>query len=284
MVSSRFMVFGACAALTVLAQPSFAADYPETWRGSFDCCQEEPLGSSLGFEVGLRYVYSQGKHAMSAGGNSYSIEDKSHIIEGHFRIDDYSTATFLRGSAGFAAKVSGSYSVPGTLNAPFEGGDVISAGADFGWLPADWGNLRAGLFGGYNYMNESPDMGWTTTPGVRTKNALGIHTLRLGISARANFSDTFDLSADAAIIPYAWLSGTYGAYAGGAAAISGGLYGVAGEVSAGFHFVPQGIFRVGARGSYLTGEASLTRGGTTTTTNDIRFSRIGTFAELTYGF
>lgn len=286
MFRSRFAVFVACLLLTSVAPAAFAADYPEDMRGTYNFGDQNEFEDSLGFEAGLRYLYSYGNHSMIADGDDYSIEDASHILEGHIRIDDYSTSTFLRASADLTIKTSGSYfmSSSGLPPSTFEGGKVAAYGGDFGWLPLGNDTIRAGVFAGYQYMNESPDMGWTAAPGSRTHNAIDIHALRLGVSARANFADMFDVSADVAAIPYAWMTGTYGAYSGGAAEINGSLYGVAADVALGFHMTEQAIFRVGARGSYLTGQANLTSGGTTTSTSHLNFTRLGAYAELTYGF
>lgn len=288
MVSNKLAALTASLALCALPQVAFSADYsggnwPDEMRGSYNWTDAAPE-DVLGFEVGLRYVYSVGNHSMDAGGNSYSIEDKSHILEGQVRIDDHSTDVFARAEAGFAIHAGGTYITPGNPVQNFEGGSISSVVGDIGWTPLNAGPLRAGFFVGYHYMNESPDMGWTAAPTVRTENELNIHAMRLGLTARADISDTFDITADAAIIPYAWLTGTYGAYAGGAATIDGGLYGAEGQLMVGYHFTPNAIFRIGGRASYLTGQANLIQGGVTTATSALNFTRLGAIAELTYGF
>ena len=288
MVLNKFAALAGSLALCALPQAALGADYPDWgWpddmRGSYTWDDAAPE-TVLGFEVGLRYVYSWGNAAMNVAGNHYSIEDKSHMLEGHFRIDDYSSDVFLRGSAGMNISSDGNYMTPGNGVQTFEGGTVGTVEADLGWLGANAGPVRAGIFAGYHYMNESPDMGWTAVPAARTYNSIDIHALRLGLSARAEINDIFDISADAAIIPYAWLSGTYGAYAGGAANLEGSLYGAEGQVMVGYHFAPEAIFRVGGRASYLTGGVDVTQGGVTAPTSSLHFARLGAIAELTYAF
>lgn len=274
-------------ALSALTGAATAADYPDGMRGSYEWVSPTQCApaceDAIGFEVGLRYVYSLGEHTMTAGGNSYSIEDKSHILEPHFRITDNYTSTFLRGSAGLAVYKTGTYTITPGGPVSYDGGTIASVGADFGWLPVSYGGVSAGLFAGYAYMNESPDMGYTTTPGARTQNAINIHAMRLGLSARADF-DQFDISADAAVVPFALVNGTYGAYVPGSAEINGSVYGVQGEVMVGYKFTPQAILRVGARGSYLTGQAGLERAGATTQTTNLTFARVGLVGEFSTSF
>lgn len=287
MFGSRTAAFG-CILPTLLfcTTGALAADYPKDLRGSYNWNADPNLGADpLSFEFGLRYIYSRGVHDMNVGGAAYNIQDTSHILEGHARIDDHSTSTFLRASAGMAVSSTGQYTTPTSGGAQsFQGGSVVSAGGDFGWMPLGNEQFKAGGFVGYEYMDESPDMGWVAGPSNRTKNALYINALRLGFSAQANFSDTFDISADAAIIPIATLTGTYGAFASGAASVNGWLYGASGQVMLGYHPLPNAIVRVGARASYLTGSAALNNASGTSNTSSLSFARIGAIAELTYGF
>ena len=272
-------------AFAALPHAALAADYGDDGlRGSYDWAEPNQYEDAVGFEAGLRYIYSYGEHDMTAGGNSYAIEDKSHVIEAHLRVDDLSTSTFLRGSAGLAVNSTGGYATPATGATSFEGGTVASLDADFGWYAMSYGNTKTGLYVGYGYRNESPDMGWTAVAGARTKNAIDINALRLGITSRAAFSEGFDISLDGAVVPFATIGGTYGAYNGGAASIDGSLYGLEGQVMLGYHFTPEAVMRIGVRGSYLAGQAGLTRAGVTTQTSNLTFSRVGAIAELTASF
>lgn len=285
MFVSRAAALGAlCVTLAMPSGAALAADFPETWRDSYDCCNESAFEDAIGFEFGLRYVYSVGNHQMTAGGN-YAIDDTSHIVEAHGRIDDYSTSSFLRGSAGLSAATNGTYTTPtsgGTQS--FQGGVLSYAGGDFGWTPVGTDGFRFGGFIGYRYMNESPDMGWVAGPVARTRNDLEIHALRLGLTARAEFNDVIDITADAAVVPYAPLSGTHGAFATGAASVDGSLYGAQGQIAFGYKPVPNAKIEVGARASYLTGEARLTNAGGTTNTTNLSFTRMGAFAGLAFSF
>jgi hypothetical protein len=294
---------------------AFAADYPDTMRGSFPSdWSNEDMTNPISIEGGLRYWYSMGQHQMTASGGGYSANDTSHILEGHFRINDSSTNSYAKGQVGIAAAINGDYSTPssgGTQN--ISSGNIGYAGADLGFLPFGAGGFRLGGFAGYQYMNESPNMGRTnfvtaTGGGNSVVNNLEFHTLRLGLAGRADIAEKVDLNVELAGIPYAKLSGTYGAYSSGnfvvgpttfqqgsAGTIEGALYGAAGEAMIGFHPTDNLVLRIGGRASYLTGPAtmSFTAADTLDATNRadfietltaVSFLRYGLLAELTGKF
>ncbi|WP_404405061.1 hypothetical protein [Pelagibacterium halotolerans] len=239
--------------------PVLRPAYPSEW--------ETP--DPLTFEAGLRYFYGMGNQSMTAGGLEHSVEDQSHFVELYGRIDDASTDSFLKGNLGFAAAISGTYETPSTGGASVgtDSGTIAYAGADFGYAPLGNETFRFGGLIGYEYRNESIDMGragFITSGGGgdSSPNMLEIHGLRLGVTAQAEINDTFDITIDAAAIPFAHLSGTYGAMAipdlggqvqGSDVAIQGNLYGGSIEAMAGFHPTENLVIRAGARGYYLTG-------------------------------
>lgn len=284
--------------------PKFKPAYPADWA--------EP--SPLGFEVGMRYFYGMGGHRLSTGGSSYALDDQNHILELHLRIDDHSTSTYLKGNMGYAGIINGTYNTPlsGGPTATNDG-RVAYAGADFGYTPFDSGGFRAGGFVGYQYLNESTFMGRTnfvnaSGGGNSEVNDMSIHALRLGVTAKADLGPKVDFNVDAAIIPYAALSGVYGAFyrapfnaggvdwvQGGAGAISGSLYGGAIDAMVGFHATENLTVRAGARAYYLTGpvrmeynardvlDASSESGWVQQSTNFEMF-RWGPVVELTASF
>lgn len=255
--------------------PVFRPSYPMDW-------QDHAMVDPLGFEVGLRYWYAMGNQDFRLGTGTYSAEDVAHVVEGHLRIDDFSTSTYLKGSIGYAANIAGTYSTPQAIS-DFEGGRLAYAGADFGYTPFSTDAFRFGTFAGYQYLNDSPDMGrseflvpetisWTPgnefyTFGMDSNvNSIDIHALRLGVSAQADLGGFMDINAEVAAIPYAWVDGVLGPHGFGAqydgftytaksspTTFSGHLYGGAGEVMLGFHPTDNLTVRAGARAYYLTG-------------------------------
>ncbi|MCD7059604.1 hypothetical protein [Pelagibacterium xiamenense] len=258
--------------LAISAGSAFAADWgaapsEPVLRPAYPADWEQP--DPLTFEIGLRYFYGMGRQSMSVGGLDHSVEDQSHFVELHGRIDDASTDSFLKGNLGFAAAIDGSYETPATLGTSVDtdSGTIAYAGADFGYTPFGNEAFRFGGLVGYQYLNESVDMGragFVTEGGGgdSSPNNLEIHALRLGVTAQTNINDMFDFTIDAAAIPFAHLSGTYGAMSvgsvggqsqGSAVGIAGNLYGGSVEAMAGFHPTENLVIRAGARGYYLTG-------------------------------
>lgn len=317
---SRFVPVLAVFSAMAIAVPAHAADdldgfyddFRQSYEPDWDLSDE---GDPLDFEFGLRYWYSMGAHRMAVAGQDYSADDTSHIVELHGRIDDNSTATYLKGQAGMAAVIEGTYNTPATggTDTQMDGGTVAYAGADFGYMPLGNETVQAGGFVGYQYNNESPDMGrvsFTTSSGGGDSewNTLNLQQLRLGVTGRAEVNSMVDLNVQAAAIPYARLEGTYGAFSSGtftsggttyeqgsAGTIEGNLYGASGEIMLGFHPTTNMALRVGGRASYLTGPATVyftgsevgnpgNRGGFFSNTTNLEFLRYGLLAELTGTF
>ncbi len=243
--------------------------YPEEWGFS-----EEP--DPLDFEIGIRYWYSMGSAAVNAFGGAYSASDTSSIAEAFFRIDDNSTSSFLKGQIGYAVKIDGTYTTPAFVGAQtMAGGYIGYGGVDFGMVPFGTENIGIGAFAGYQFIADNPDMGRSSFVtasggGDSVTNAFEIHAAKLGLALNADIGDNIDLNIEAAIIPYANLSGEFGALfipdfisggdnftQGSPGNISGQLYGASGEVMLGFKPTENIAVRVGARGWYLTGEATV---------------------------
>ena len=258
-----------CGAVAMLAMccavPALAADYP-TLRPAYTP-QWEESEDSLRFEAGLRYWYSKGEQSSEVDGNVYDTKDTSHILEGHFRIDDDYTSTFLKGVGGYAAVINGEHE--GGTNAPasFEGGHIGYAGGDFGWTPFRTETTRFGALIGYQYMRESPDRDRLN---VESVDGLNIHALRLGVTGHADLTPMFDIDAEAAFIPYAYAYGATPAIVipeedlGGDFVVNrrdseatGSLYGASGQMMVGFHPTENLTLRVGARAWYLSGPSSM---------------------------
>lgn len=198
-----------------------------------------PMEDSLDFEAGLRYFYGRGGQSFTAQGTTYSATDTSHALEVHGRIEDHSTATFLKGHIGYGAITEGEF---GPSDESYNTGRVGYINADFGYTPLVTPEVQAGFFIGYMYSDEAPE---DTGP--------VIHGLRLGVASRAQFNDQFDITAEAAIIPYASITGTMSNPGASLADIDGSLYGAAGEVMAGFRVTDAFVMRAGIRGTYLNG-------------------------------
>ncbi|MDR3472805.1 MAG: hypothetical protein P4M09_14160 [Devosia sp.] len=310
------------AAASLLAAPSFAADfaaddfgsdsslrsgYSEDWANS-------DVGDPLTFELGIRYWYSWGAQKFNVGSSALTDSDVSQSGEAHFRIDDASTKTYVKGLAGMAFKIDGSASDSslGTVDTPVTDGHIAYAGADIGysWLGDTKSGVTFGPFAGYMYWNDSPNLGranystGTTTadftydsagsgnhifgPGDSQENSIEVNMLRLGFSGKANLGSMFDVSAEVAAVPYAKVSGTLGAFGvstasdasytqfqSSAASIDGWGYGAMAEALVGFHPTQNLTFRVGGRAWYLQGQADTTY-NTVTVTNDTNHTVVGT--------
>ena len=293
---------GAVAMLALIAAtPTLAADYQEL-RPSYPENWEATADNQLKFEAGIRYWYSKGGQdavfPSAFGDTNLSVRDTAHIGEVHARVDDPVTQTYLKvyGGLGFAS--SGNYSLvqPGiadTNAALGSNGRVGYAIGDFGWLPfgTTENGVAVGGLVGYQYWNDSPaigrgnyavvdsaaDVSWTPGSGTYTlgfdsqTDNLDIHALRLGLSAQADINDMFDIRAEAAAIPYAWVTGTLGPHevptqsAGGtsyykasATTVSGTGYGAAGELMLGVHPTENLTLRFGGRAWYVGGTLDAT--------------------------
>jgi len=315
---------------------SFRPAYPDDWQPIAD---EEPLG----FEFGLRYWYSWGEDKWSVGGDDFNSTDRTQTGELHLRIDDYTTQSYVKGLAGYSMVINGEYDNP-LGSGSITDGRVGYAGADFGWSPFGWAPGNNGIFGlvGYQYWNESPnmgranfttaetssDVGWTTgsptftLPFDSQPDNIDIHALRLGISGKAELSDMFDISAEVAAVPYAWVNGTLGAagvdpvfspgattYQSSPVSVNGFGYGAMGELMLGIHPMENMAIRVGGRAWYLQGQVdasfntatvtdpidtdgdgtldgapSVSQQGYVSTSNPFSLFRYGLLAELTYKF
>lgn len=292
----RLIRLAVATAVLAAAAPALAADYlnypelrpsyPDEWAYSDD--------NPLRFEVGLRYWYSIGSQDFDVGGLSQSADTQTHSGEAHFRIDDKSTSSFLKGMAGYSFAMEGDYTTSGGGGpTPIYNGQLGYAGADFGYTP--WGNenVQFGGLAGYLYWNDSPNLGrgtfttadsvaditWTTAsnnynlPFDSEPSNLNIHALRLGVTGRAEISELVDITAEAAAVPYAYVSGTLGDVAGGAGGgpfntdrdfnsspinFTGMGYGAMGEVMVGFKPTDHVAVRLGGRAWYLRGQTEAT--------------------------
>jgi hypothetical protein len=291
MFRSGLVLLPACLAFAVAPQMAIGADYwddsfPEGMRGSYNWSDTDQIETPLGFEFGLRYLYSRGGHSFSVGGTEETSNDTSHILEGHLRIDDYSTKSFLRGNIGYAIATTGDYSGDWG-SGQISDGTIGYIGGDLGqyWLGDPEEGVGLGGFIGYQYLNDNPDIGranfttaasvsdisWSTTstdwtvPYDSEPNTVEVHMLRLGASARAELNDMVDISLDVAAIPYASISGTLGAFGvtstgsnptyiqSSVAEVDGWGYGAAADLMLGFHPFENMVLRMGGRARYLQG-------------------------------
>jgi hypothetical protein len=284
--------------LTTLAfaGPALSADWEDGLRDAYpdDWALEEE--NPISIELGLRYWYSKGGNRMTVLGANYVSDDTSHIVEGVLRIEDNVGGFYTKGFAGYSAVITNNYTTPsgpGTLN----GGQIKYAGADIGYMPFGNETARGGAFVGYQYWNDSPDMGAVTYAGTSTHNDIAYQMVKLGLTGKINIGDVVDLTAEAAIVPYAQVAGNYGAFIQPAipgetptspGRLQGWLYGATGEVMARVHPLENMTIGLGARAWYLTGDPDVTF--STNANNWIakttQFSnfRYGLLAEVGYRF
>ncbi|MBU1174249.1 MAG: hypothetical protein KKH72_02520 [Alphaproteobacteria bacterium] len=278
-------ILASCLALVALPHWGLAADYEDALRGGYDWNDTTQYDDTIGFEAGLRYIYSLGQHKYSVNGATATIDDTSHILEGHLRINDYSTNTFLRGTGGYGIAINGTYA--GGAGS-FNSGNIAYTVFDLGqfWLGGEDEGYGVGGFVGYQYLADNPDVGrasfttatsatdvsWSTAstywtvPYDSEPNAVDIHALRLGASLKADLGSMADVSLDLAAIPYANISGTLGSW-GTASYVSGGAthiqssattlegwgYGAAADLMFGLKPVDNVAVRIGGRAQYLQG-------------------------------
>jgi hypothetical protein len=327
----------------LLTAPALAADYPAVFRPAYTDGSSDEV-DPLGFEMGLRYWYSRGSDTWSIADSDFNSQDTTQAGEAHLRIDDYSTGSYVKGLAGYSFAITGDATSP-YGSSPVNSGRVGYIGGDFGYSPFGPTGTNTGLFGiaGYQYWNESPntgrenfspittaaDVGWALgdarpgLPGDSEPNNVDIHALRLGISGKAEVNDFVDVGGELAIVPYAWVSGTFGAFGtdylyndgvsanvpASATSITGSGYGAMTEVLVGMHPTDNMTVRLGGRAWYLQGnvESTFTRAQITAPqdtngdgtvdvptgvslqeyiddTNPFSLLRYGALAEFTYKF
>ncbi len=226
--------------LAATGGPAIAADWGSDWsgepmRGTFsnEPAQWTDLGDpddSVSIETGLRYWYSWGAQSFAVGDGEFTESDNAHTVEGHLRIDDHLSRSYVKASVGFSAALKGSYDDPLSSGDVVDGG-IAYAGADFGWYAVgDGKGSGLGALVGYQYWNDSPrtsrvnfttatgagdvsyneDTGVWSLPGDSVDNNFDLHMLRLGVSGKAVFGEHFDISAEVAAVPFASLSGVMG--------------------------------------------------------------------------
>jgi len=292
---TRFHPIAAVSTVTLaLAAPVLAADYgmyPEL-RPAYPNQWALPEDDPLRFEAGIRYWYSLGEQDFDIGGLTQESSDTTHSGEFHFRIDDDSTSSFLKGYAGYGFHMQGDYTTT-VDSGSIANGRLGYAGADFGYTP--FGNEVGSIGGliGYLYWNDSPntgrnsfavaesssDIAWTSGSDFYTlgfdsqANNLDIHALRLGITGRTEINDLIDVSAEVAAVPYAHVSGNLGnvlfeaddgpftgnnMFLASPVEVEGMGYGAMGEVMVGIKPTQNMALRLGARAWYLQGQTEAT--------------------------
>jgi hypothetical protein len=296
------------------AVPVLAADWDDgggDLRDGYPTDWQMP-GDVLNFEIGVRYWYALGTQSITAFGDEFSSSDQSHIIEAHVSIEDDASSTYVKGLAGFAGLIDGTFDTPTAVDADIQGGTIAYAQADFGWMPLGDDNFRIGGVAGYQYWNDSPSMGratfTTATGGDSEENSFDIQSLRLGITSQFDFNDKFDLSAEVVGVPFAWVQGTFGAHdvpnivvgpntfqKSSATTVNGRLWGGQAQILFGLHPTDKLTVRVGGRAWYLTGpvEATFTMANVANPAeqqnfvgelDDFSLMRYGPVAELSYRF
>lgn len=281
-------ILSALVGLTV-GQSALAADFPSDLRGGYtEQGWEDSSFEGVGLTTGVRYWYAKGGQNVESFGESFTSNDTTHFGELYLRVDDDYTKSFVNLVGGYSALINGTYSnsADGVTDAAITDGKVAYFMGDFGYMPIHFedgdnsGGL--GLIAGYQYWNDSPDMGrgnfatidsaadvsWdvgTGEPiygGDSTVNNLDVNALRLGVVGEADMG-AFHISAEAAAIPYAQVNGTlaarivpttdFGTYQvtqSGPTEFSGNGYGGTAQVMVGTSF-DNWNFNVGGRAWYL---------------------------------
>jgi hypothetical protein len=279
------------------AFPALGADYSGGYQDirpayTQDWGMEE---DSLQFEAGVRYWYSLGEQEHNIGPFSETMNTKTSSGEVFARVNDNVTRSYVEATGGYGITHEGEYSNNGGVNLDLPAARLGYLGADFGWLPFGNDTASVGFVTGYQYTNDSPDTGranfttatsssdisWSENTGVwgvpedSEINDFNVHALKLGIASRFD-AGAFDITGEATATPYAWVSGTYGAFGveettngiqtfmpGSATTISGFGYGAGGKLMVGFHPSENLTIRVGGRASYLQGAYDATFDGAT---------------------
>jgi len=240
--------------------PAFAADYPSL-RPAYPQDWASDEQNPLRFEAGIGYWYSRGGQKLQLLNQNAETNDTSHILEAHFRIEDTYTNSYVKGVGGYAISTEGTYTISPTGETTFSGGQIGHIGADFGYMPLGNETVRIGGLIGYQYLRESPDKARSSITEI---DALNVHALRLGLTAKANLGEYADVTAEAAGIPYAWISGSTPNYAtnttiGGVVydrlkgTVESAAYGASGELTLGLHPTENLTVRLGAKGWILNG-------------------------------
>lgn len=275
-------------------EDGFRESYPEDWTLEED--------NPIAVELGARYWYSMGQHSMTVLGGSYSSRDTSHILEAVMRVEEPATGWYGEAIGGYSAVISNDFSTPsGTGH--LDSGEIRYVGGEVGWRAFGNEAVSGGGFVGYQYWNDSPDMGRenfvTAAGGDSRPNKIEYHMLRLGLTGKANLGDMFEVEAKVAAVPYTMVSGEYGAFVQPAyvnpaedpaspGRLGGWLYGATAEVMARFRPDQNWSIGLGARAWYLTGQADVTFDSTTngyiTKTQQFSTFRYGLLGEVSYKF
>ena len=264
-MSRLALAFAAGFATLVTAGTAAAADYPDPFgsgtdlRSGFgDSADNSDTNDPIKMELGLRYWYSWGAQSFSVNSGltgdhgTMNESDQSQMVEGHFRVDDNSTKTYVKGIGGMSFKIGGT-STDSAGGIAVSDGHIGYAGADIGysWL-GDGKNTSFGPFAGYMYWNDSPNTyhdnyttaasasdisfnpvnGQTSFGGDSKPNNIELNMLRLGFSGKAQLGQYFDISGEVAAVPYAKVAGILGAGSGFA---TGGNVSYDNQSSAGPH-------------------------------------------------
>lgn len=272
------------------AAPVLAADYNDgfgTIRPAYtqDWGQDE---DTLQFEAGVRYWYSIGQQKHEIGGFSETMNTKTSSGEIFARVNDRATRSYVEATGGYGISHGGDYSTNGGPTYDLPAARLGYVGADFGWLPFGNDTGALGFVTGYQYTNDSPDTGRVNFTTAETSseityspntgqyslpydseiNDFNIHALKLGFAGQVDLGG-LDITGEAAAIPYAWVSGTYGSFnspydfpptqvQASAATINGFGYGASGKLMVGFHPTDNLTIRVGGRAYYLQGQYDAT--------------------------
>ena len=308
----RILPISVAIAAACFAAPAFAADWEEDgFREGYPDDWEMP-GDVLNFEIGIRYWYAMGTQEITAFGAEHSVGDQSHIVEGHVRIEDDSTSTYVKALGGYAGLITGTFTTPTVTDADIQGGIIGYAQADVGWMPLGSDAFRIGGLAGYQYWNDSPSMGranfTTATGGDSEENSFATQSFRLGLTSKVDLGEMVDLTAEVAAVPFGWVNGTFGAHEvanivigpttyqkSSATTVNGRLWGVQSELMLGVHPTDKLTVRVGGRAWYLTGpvEATFSMAEVGNPSNEQSFigelenftlMRFGAVAELSYRF
>ena len=188
-------------------------------------------------ELGGRYFFSTGrtkKNLFIPDGSAeisrltYSGLD-AHSGELFYR-GDFSFGAFLKGYAGLGDVTGGRlkdedfepFIVPASATlSDQKGGHISYVSVDLGYDFLTRQSYRLGAFAGYHYYNERLNAFGCTQVGANPficvpslpGSIIGItnddtwHSVRLGLAADVLFGDQLKLNADAAYLPYMWLTG-----------------------------------------------------------------------------
>lgn len=260
----HYLIFLACCMTSVTAH---AADYgPPPYTPPPPVLTED---TGLRGSIGIRYWYSQSDATLTNECDCAWTADNRNGNSGEIFFDliDPNYGAFFRGALGLGLNTGGTSNVFGipydTVNNTRFG--YITADAGYRVGSSQDGNVTGELFVGYQFLNDRIS---TSFAGLTDAYDAQWHAIRLGVGASVDLGDRFNISADAAVIPWAYntASNLDSSYA----------YGGQAQIMADYRFTDS--FSAGIGGRYWLLKSKLDDGF------DLEYQRYGALLQGKYSF